>query len=60
MNGFGERVGLMNDCATTNNVLDQAVGLTQVLQDGENSYLYSNGHIVWNAGSPAIDDVSRI
>jgi hypothetical protein len=31
---------------TTNYVLDQAAGLTQVLSDGTNTYLYGNDRIV--------------
>jgi hypothetical protein len=39
----------VND-VTTNHVLDQAAGLTQVLEDGTNTYLYGNGRIAQDDG----------
>jgi RHS repeat-associated protein len=39
-NGLGDRVQQIVDGVTTNYVLDINTGLTQVLQDGTNTYLY--------------------
>jgi RHS repeat-associated protein len=44
-NGLGNRVSQTVNGVTTNYVLDQAGGLTQVLADGTNTYLYGNGRI---------------
>ena len=44
-NGLGNRVSQTVNGVTTNHVLDQAAGLTQVLEDGTNTYLYGNGRI---------------
>lgn len=40
-----DRVSQTVNGVTTNYVLDQATGLTQVLLDGTNTYLYGNGRI---------------
>lgn len=44
-NGLGERVSQTVNGVTTHFVLDQAAGLTQVLEDGTNAYLYGDGRI---------------
>ncbi len=44
-NGLGDRLQQTVDEETTTYVLDLAAGLTQVLDDGTNSYLYGNGRI---------------
>jgi RHS repeat-associated protein len=40
-----DRISQTVNSVTTNYVLDQAAGLTQVLADGTNTYLYGNGRI---------------
>ena len=44
-NGFGDRVSQTANSVTTDYTLDLASGLTQVLADGTNTYLYSNMRI---------------
>jgi YD repeat-containing protein len=44
-NGLGDRLSQTVDSVTTNYVLDLNAGLTQVLADGTNTYLYGNGRI---------------
>ncbi|MBU1659866.1 MAG: hypothetical protein KKD28_00145 [Chloroflexi bacterium] len=44
-NGMGDRVSQTVDGETTTYTLDTAIGLTQVLFDGENAYLYGLGRI---------------
>jgi hypothetical protein len=44
-NGLGDRLLQTVDSVTTNYILDLNAGLTQVLDDGTNSYLYGNGRI---------------
>ncbi len=44
-NGEGDRVAQTVNSMTTNYTLDLASGLTQVLADGEQTYLYGNGRI---------------
>ncbi|TLN07178.1 RHS repeat-associated core domain-containing protein, partial [bacterium] len=44
-NGLGERDSETVNGATTTFALDLNAGLTQVLQDGTNTYLYGNGRI---------------
>ena len=44
-NGLGDRIQQTTGGVTTNYTLDLNVGLTQVLQDGEITYLYGNGRI---------------
>jgi len=44
-NGLGDRVSQTVNSATTNYALDLNAGLTQVLADGTNTYLYGNGRI---------------
>lgn len=44
-NGLGDRVQQTVDSVTTNYSLDLAAGLTQVLSDGSNTYLYGLGRI---------------
>ena len=43
--GLGDRHQQIVDGVTTNYTLDLAAGLTQVLDDGTNTYLYGNGRI---------------
>jgi len=43
--GLGDRLSQTVNSATTNYVLDLNAGLTQVLSDGTNIYLYGNGRI---------------
>ena len=43
--GLGDRHQQVVDGVTTNYTLDLAAGLTQVLADGANTYLYGNGRI---------------
>ena len=43
--GLGDRLQQINNGTTTNYTLDINSGLTQVLQDGTNTYLYGNGRI---------------
>ncbi|MGP8330391.1 MAG: RHS repeat-associated core domain-containing protein [Methanosarcinaceae archaeon] len=47
--GLGDRHQQIVDGVTTNYTLDLAAGLTQVLSDGTNTYLYGNGRISQNA-----------
>jgi YD repeat-containing protein len=44
-NGLGDRLSQTVDSATTNYTVDLDAGLTQVLADGTNTYLYGNGRI---------------
>jgi RHS repeat-associated protein len=44
-NGLGDRLSQTVDSVTTNYTLDLNAGLTQVLADGTNTYLYGNGRI---------------
>ncbi len=44
-NGLGDRLSQTVDSVTTSYVLDLNAGLTQVLADGTNTYLYGNGRI---------------
>ncbi|MEW5717854.1 MAG: hypothetical protein AB1817_04440 [Chloroflexota bacterium] len=44
-NGVGDRLRQTANGATTNYALDLNAGLTQVLADGSNTYLYGNGRI---------------
>ena len=44
-NGIGDRVSQTNNGVTTNYSLDLNAGLTQVLSDGTNTYLYGLGRI---------------
>ncbi len=44
-NGLGDRLQQTVDEETTTYVLDLNAGLTQVLDDGTNTYLYGNGRI---------------
>ena len=44
-NGLGDRLQQTTDSVTTSYVLDIAAGLTQVLVDGETTFLYGNGRI---------------
>jgi len=44
-NGLGDRVSQTNNGVTTNYSLDLNTGLTQVLSDGTNTYLYGLGRI---------------
>ena len=48
-NGFGDRLQQTVDGVTTNYTLDLNIGLTQVLSDGTNTYLYGNGRISQHA-----------
>ncbi len=43
--GLGDRLSQTVDSVTTDYVLDLNTGLTQVLDDGTNTYLYGNGRI---------------
>jgi YD repeat-containing protein len=44
-NGLGDRLSQTVNGAQTRYALDPAAGLTQVLSDGTNAYLYGNGRI---------------
>ena len=44
-NGLGDRLSQTVNSSTTNYALDVNAGLTQVLADGTNTYLYGNGRI---------------
>ena len=44
-NGLGDRLSQTVDGVTTNYTLDLNAGLTQVLDDGTNAYIYGNGRI---------------
>jgi RHS repeat-associated protein len=44
-NGAGDRLSQTVGITTTHYVLDPAAGLTQVLADGTNTYLYGNGRL---------------
>jgi YD repeat-containing protein len=44
-NGLGDRLGQTVNSVTTNYTLDLNAGLTQVLADGESTYLYGLGRI---------------
>ncbi len=44
-NGVGDRLSQTVGVTTTRYVLDPAAGLTQVLSDGTNAYLYGNGRL---------------
>jgi RHS repeat-associated protein len=44
-NGLGDRLSQTVNSVMTNYVLDLNAGLTQVLSDGTNTYLYGNGRI---------------
>ncbi len=44
-NGVGDRLSQTVGITTTRYVLDPAAGLTQVLADGTNTYLYGNGRL---------------
>jgi YD repeat-containing protein len=44
-NGLGDRVSQVENGVATSFSLDQAGGLTQVLQDGDHTYLYGNERI---------------
>jgi RHS repeat-associated protein len=44
-NGLGDRIQQTADSVTTNFTLDLVAGLTQVLADGTNTYLYGMGRI---------------
>jgi RHS repeat-associated protein len=50
-NGLGARVSQTVNDVTTNYVLDQAAGLTQVLSDGSYTYLYGNDRIAQQSTS---------
>ena len=50
-NGLGDRLSQTVNAQTTNYTLDLNAGLTQVLNDGTNSYLYGNGRIAQTAGA---------
>jgi YD repeat-containing protein len=43
--GTGDRIGQTVNGVTTTYALDLTAGLTQVLSDGANTYLYGNGRI---------------
>jgi RHS repeat-associated protein len=45
-----DRVSQTINVVTTNHVMDQAAGLTQVLEDGMNTYLYGNGRSAQDDG----------
>jgi len=44
-NGLGDRLSQTVNSVTTNYALDLNAGLTQVLADGTNTYLYGNGRV---------------
>ncbi len=51
-NGLGDRVQQTSGGVTTNYAIDLAGGLTQVLADGQRTYLYGNGRVAqYGAGS---------
>jgi len=50
-NGLGDRLQQTVDEVTTTYVVDLNAGLTQVLDDGTNTYLYGNGRIAQVAGA---------
>jgi YD repeat-containing protein len=52
-NGLGDRLRQSVGNNTTNYTLDLNAGLTQVLNDGTNTYLYGNGRISQIAGGTA-------
>ena len=52
-NGLGDRYQQTVDNQTTTYALDLNSGLTQVLDDGENSYIYG-------LGSPAVKEASQV
>jgi RHS repeat-associated protein len=49
-NGLGDRISQSVDGATETYQLDLNAGLTQVLSDGTNTYLYGNGRISQDTG----------
>jgi RHS repeat-associated protein len=49
--GLGDRLSQTVNGNTTNYTLDLNTGLTQVLNDGTNRYLYGNGRIAQTAGT---------
>ena len=53
-NGLGDRVSQTVDSVTTDYTLDIASGLTQVLGDGTNTYLYGLGRISQHASSSTV------
>ncbi|MEK7784491.1 MAG: hypothetical protein AAB658_03555, partial [Chloroflexota bacterium] len=48
-NGLGDRLSQTVNGVTTTYTLDLNAGLTQVLADGTNTYLYGNGRIAQNS-----------
>jgi RHS repeat-associated protein len=44
-NGMGDRLQQVHNGGTTNFMMDYNAGLTQVLNDGTNNYIYGNGRI---------------
>jgi YD repeat-containing protein len=50
-NGQGDRLSQTVGITTTNYTLDLAAGLTQVLSDGMDTYLYGNGSIAQSDAS---------
>ncbi len=44
-NGLGDRLQQIHNGGTTNFMMDYNMGLTQVLNDGTNNYIYGNGRI---------------
>jgi RHS repeat-associated protein len=50
-NGLGDRMRQVTGGVTTTYTLDLNAGLTQVLADGTNTYLYGNGRIAQFAGA---------
>ncbi len=48
-NGLGDRVQSAENGVTTTYHLDLAAGLTQVLDDGQHTYLYGNGRIGYSS-----------
>jgi RHS repeat-associated protein len=52
-NGQGDRVSQTTGITTTTYTLDLAAGLTQVLSDGTDTYLYGNGRIAQSDASGA-------
>jgi RHS repeat-associated protein len=49
-NGQGDRIAQIEDGVQTPYILDLNAGLTQVLSDGVNTYLYGNGRIAQDSG----------
>jgi RHS repeat-associated protein len=49
-NGLGDRLSQSSNGETVNYRLDLNAGLTQVLSDGVNTYLYGNGRIAQDSG----------